>query len=1110
MIRKLFFLITMSFLTIGYAQTFTENYITYEVISNSNNVKTTDYNVAGGTVVNIPDTVVNNGVTYTVTEIGAMSFVNKGLTSVDVSDNVTTIGIQAFENNQLTTVSLGTGIIEIKEKAFHKNKLVNLIIPNNITSVDRYAFFDNLLENVTISNNITQIGFAVFGKNKLANISIPSNVTIIDDYAFYDNLLTSVIIPNTVTLIGSKSFMTNKLTSIEIPNSVTEIGIEAFRNNLLSNVLIGSGLSEIKSGVFRTNKLTNVVIPNNITSIGNMAFRTNELVSVSLSNNLEVISGYAFEVNQLNNVTIPNNVISIGAGAFLTNNLNNVISESSTPPTVQVNTFGDRSGISLTIPSGTMGAYVTDAGALWTGFSSVTEQVQTFTENYITYEVLPTANNTVKTIGYDVAGGTVVNIPDTVVNNGVTYTVTEIGYISFKDKQLTSISLPSNLLVIGAASLMNNQLTSISIPNGVTTIWDSAFRDNQLTNITFPNSVTSIGNFAFVLNQLTNVTLPNNISTLEEGVFGNNQLTNINIPNSVTTIELFAFSQNQLTSVTIPNSVTSMEMGVFYNNPLVSVISESIIPPAIATHASSPSEDTFGNRSGVNLTIPSGTMGAYVTDAGALWTGFNSVVDTAITWTGATNNDWNTASNWNINSIPVASSMVTIPDNLTNYPTISSAVTVSSINIASGASLIANASITGNVTYTRNLPTTNWYLISSPVNGETYDNFIINNSFATGNGNNIGIGFFSNLIGSAWNYATASSTGTLPNHGYSVKLATAGNLSFTGSINSVNINNSISTGTRNNFNLIGNPFTSYVNSTAFTVANTGLLSEETIWLWDGNQYVTYNASTPIEIAPTQGFFVEANGNGSVTFAASNQSHQSTDTFMRQTPNPSFELFIESGEDKKGTKVFYIEGKTKGFDNGYDSKIFGGVDYDFALFTQLLNDNDGRNLAIQTLPNSNIETMVIPIGLIASANKEITFSVTTTNLPSGVEIYLEDRTNNTFFNLSEENHTITTQSNINGAGQYFIHTTSQRLSNEDVIQNVANIKIYKSAKQEITITGLQVETNVKIFSLTGKELVNNDINTKGSTKITLDNLSTGIYLVKLNSALGKVSKKIIIE
>ena len=75
-----------------------------------------------------------------------------------------------------------------------------------------------------------------------------------------------------------------------------------------------------------------------------------------------------------------------------------------------------------------------------------------------------------------------------------------------------------------------------------------------------------------------------------------------------------------------------------------------------------------------------------------------------------------------------------------------------------------------------------------------------------------------------WNYYSGS--------GFSTKLNAAGDLSFTGTINSGNVTPSIGQGTANNFNLIGNPFTAFVNLGTFFTDNNGKFTEATIWMWN--------------------------------------------------------------------------------------------------------------------------------------------------------------------------------------------------------------------------------------------------------------------------------------
>ncbi|WP_299122103.1 T9SS type A sorting domain-containing protein [uncultured Tenacibaculum sp.] len=676
------------------------------------------------------------------------------------------------------------------------------------------------------------------------------------------------------------------------------------------------------------------------------------------------------------------------------------------------------------------------------------------------------------------------------------------------------VTTPSGAITVNAAT---QTISGSHTENGVTVhAYADANNDGTADNTTSLGSATVSGNaWSFNVNLTTDTA--NNFVVRAEDSTGNTS-SDVDIP---------TITED---STSPANPIVTTPSGAVTINADTQTISGSHAENGVIVHAyvdanndgtadnsvSLGSATVSGNAWSFNVNLTQNSINNFVVQAEDDAGNTSSYIDvptitetSAITWTGATNNSWNTASNWNTNSVPVATSNVTIPNGITNYPTISSSVTVNSINIASGASLIANASVTGTTTYSRNLPTTNWYLVSAPVSGETQQDAIANHTFATGSGSNIGIGAFTNNGPTPWVYATNATTGPLVSGaGVSMKLAASGDVSITGSLNTSNISFPIATGSRNNFNLIGNPYTSFVNSSTFAVANTGLLSEETVWLWDGSQYVTYNAVSPIQIAPAQGFFVEASGSGNVTFATANQSHQGSDTFMKQAPKTSFELFVSEGKNKKSTKVFFIDGKTKGFDNGYDSKMYGGVNHKFAVFTELLNDNEGKKLAIQTLPNSDIEKIVIPVGLISDGDKEITFSINSQNLPSDTQIFLEDRINNKFINLSEGEHTVSLTNATKGIGQFYIHTTAQKLNTPST--SLENVSMYKSDVQEITVAGLRAKANIKVYSILGKEIVNTNINSNGVSRITLPVLASGVYIVKLNSDLGNMSKKIILE
>ena len=192
-------------------------------------------------------------------------------------------------------------------------------------------------------------------------------------------------------------------------------------------------------------------------------------------------------------------------------------------------------------------------------------------------------------------------IPESIEHEGVSYSVTSIGFKAFDScTGLTSISIPNSVTSIGVYAFQGcSRLTSIIIPSSVTSIASYAFNGcSTLTSISIPNNVTSIGTFAFQnCSGLTSVTIGNSVTSIGIYAFyGCNSLTSVNIsdlaawcnisfkdnssnplnfahhlflngteikdlviPNSMTSIGNYAFyGCSCLTSLTIPNSVTSI------------------------------------------------------------------------------------------------------------------------------------------------------------------------------------------------------------------------------------------------------------------------------------------------------------------------------------------------------------------------------------------------------------------------------------------------------------------------------------------------------------------------------------------------------------------------
>ena len=322
-----------------------------------------------GSVV-IPESVISNGNTYSVTSIGYSAFYNcsgltsveipnsvtsigerafsycSGLTSVEIPNSVTFIGESAFEDcSGLTSAVIGNSVTSIGYSAFRDcSSLTSVVIPNSVTSIGNYAFrdctsltsvefnaencttmgyYDDLvfsgctaLSTVTIGENVKTIpAYAFRGCSGLTSIVIGDGVISIGNYAFRDcSGLTSVVIPNSVTSIAYEAFYgCTGLTSIEIPNSVTSIESSAFNGcTSLKDIRFADGEGALSLGCHTSY----------ISSTGKGMFYDCPLETLYLGRDLSYNTSSSYGYSPFNNkttltsVTISDSVTSIGEYAF--------------------------------------------------------------------------------------------------------------------------------------------------------------------------------------------------------------------------------------------------------------------------------------------------------------------------------------------------------------------------------------------------------------------------------------------------------------------------------------------------------------------------------------------------------------------------------------------------------------------------------------------------------------------------------------------------------------------------------------------------------------------------------------------------------------------------
>ena len=548
---------------------------------------------------------------------------SKNITRYIVPESVTAIQDGAFGASSLQSVTLPSGLNEVGTLAFTYNNSMTEIICRAQTppSAGVYAF-SGTIENSGIKLYVPRWCLSAyqaadtwkdfptilekyydFEKDGIYyNITGESTVEVANDNENGGTYSGSVTIPETVYYNGKTYTVTGigydafkycpGLTTVILPSTITTIGFGAFYCcHNLTNVNLPENLTTIDTYAFyECNNLSNVVIPPSVTWLGIYAFcGCRSITEITVPHNVSLINyGAFYSCSSLTTITIGSGVTSMDNNVFYDcPALTKVYCLATTPPLIYSQTFTDDhySNVQLMVPKGTLSAYRN--ADYWKNFTNISEMAYDFEKDGIFYNITSanTVSVTYKTTEYNSYCG-VVNIPETVTYNGVTYTVTQIGYRAF---------------------YLSKSLTAVTIPNTVTVIDSYAFYYCEgLTEVVIPNSVTTIGNNAFWL-----------CLNLKEAI----------IPNSVTIIGSMAFRNcTAMTRVVIGENVASIGSTCFVYNPnITEVICLATTPPTLNDPASG-SMTTFQTSVYTNavLRVPYGSHEAYRNDAN--WSRFANIV----------------------------------------------------------------------------------------------------------------------------------------------------------------------------------------------------------------------------------------------------------------------------------------------------------------------------------------------------------------------------------------------------------------------------------------------------------------------------------------------------
>lgn len=327
---------------------------------------------------------------------------------------------------------------------------------------------------------------------------------------------------------------------------------------------------------------TNVTIPTtykdlDVMSIDKYAFQNKNLTTVTFPERLQTIAFSTFTNNYLSSLVFPATLTSIGNEAFFFNKLEIISFRGETPPTISATAFDYNFKLkTVCIPA-------TANKETW---KTTLDKVLSFTQ----YDLIAGKQGACATIGTgEVEDNTTLDCGTNAYQSGATCVCHEdyegdpytscnlveslrclnVTYQSWTKSYIitgyncskTDITIPGSyegikITKINKDSFKNKNLTSVTIDNNIETIDMYAFKDNKLTTITIPSSVTSIVNFALEANDLKSVVFKGTTPpTIGQYAFrGNQNLTKICVPAGTT-----AAYQKALSTVTLPEGTEYYE-----------------------------------------------------------------------------------------------------------------------------------------------------------------------------------------------------------------------------------------------------------------------------------------------------------------------------------------------------------------------------------------------------------------------------------------------------------------------------------------------------------------------------------------------------------------------
>jgi hypothetical protein len=317
------------------------------------------------------------------------------------------------------------------------------------------------------------------------------------------------------------------------------------------------------------------------------------------------------------------------------------------------------------------------------------------------------------------------------------------------------------------------------------------------------------------------------------------------------------------------------------------------------------------------------------------------------------------------------------------------------------------------------------------------------------------------------------------------------------------------------FNLVGNPYASYVDFAQATKTNV----ENSIWYRSksSGSYVfqTYNVPSNVGandgsaiIPPLQSFWIKTTS-ASNTFGFTNtiRSHQDQSVATNRLKAPAFStqklarFEIAAGTDKDEAVVYFNQNALNTFDDYDSQKMFNET----AGAPELYTFTDNKNLVINGFNDIQLNTE-IPLGFrTGNTDENVNFKLKASqlqNFGTETELVLIDRNGSTTETVLNEGSEYTFNSlAVNSTSRFsLVFRTKGTTTGGCCFGTFENkIRIQKNESNQIVVNcdnAVLKNATIAVYNAAGQKLMQQSV--QSSTTILSTAFKSGVYLVKLQS------------